>query len=218
MGNAESLGATARQNTVADEDHHISDLVMRVVVKGSYPSDSSGLLSWAAATINVPFCEGARKSQVLNFVAIDCAKTAQSAWYHLGHTTWNDAQSADQILDYAKTGKYTLVMPLTTIYPDADTTPGHTHWTDMVRPNPGDLVLFHLDSDNNPNHITHTTIFVGPAGGGHFAAGGADETIYASSLQAFNFSVQDKSYSIMYGRVQNAPTTNPIRIAIVRFQ
>ncbi len=217
VGDAESLGATARQNTVSNEDHHISDLVMRIVVKGSYPNDPSGLVTWASTMINVPFCDGARKSQVFNFVATDCAKTAQIAWYRLGHTPYEDGLSADKIVDRAKAGRYTLVMPLTAIYPDSDTTSGHLHWTDMMRPQPGDLLMFHLGSAN-PNHIDHTTIFVGPAGGGNFAAGGADETIYASSRPEFKFEVQDMTYLLMYQRVQQADPTNPVRIAIVRFK
>ncbi len=225
VGNAESLGATARQYT--EDDCPISDLVMRIVVKGDYAtspySDPSGLLSWASTMINVPFCDGARPNQVLNFIAVDCAKTALSSWYRLGHTPYQAGYNADKLVELAQAGTYTLVMPPTPIYPDTDTTPGHIHWTDMATPQPGDLVIFDWPTMHGPQ-FDHTTIFVRAVSGSHFAANGADETIYASSNQSFKFEVQDKDYSVLYGLVQSFPTRTdnpaglPVRIAIVRFK
>ncbi|MEI6703729.1 MAG: hypothetical protein WCL71_09385 [Deltaproteobacteria bacterium] len=233
IGTAESLGAAARQNTQGNEDHHISDLVMRIIVKGNYPQDSSGYLSWISTMINVPFCDGARKNQVLNYVATDCAKTAQAGWLRLKNTTasYDSNLSANTIVKKAQNGTFLMVMPPTAIYPDSDTTPGHMHWTDMTRPQPGDLVMFDWPTMGPPRarkpqagSFDHTTIFVGPAGGGHFAAAGADETIYASSAQDFSWSVKDKNYFNCYDAVQLAPsrqdnqTQSPVWIAIVRLQ
>jgi hypothetical protein len=80
-------------------------------------------------------------------------------------------------------------------FPGADTTPGHQHWGEIARPQPGDLILFDWP-DNNKSQFDHTTIFVGPAGE---MLDYSDRTIYATSSDG-NWKVWETHVSKLEGQ------------------
>jgi hypothetical protein len=211
----DSPGALFRQNTV--DDHRISDLVMRVVIKGAYATD---YLKWASSLINVPFVDGSHPKQVNNHIGIDCADTAMKAWSRLGHP-FEDI-SAQQIVERGRVGIYTLVQAPIEVYPDSDTDPSHTKWSNISRPAPGDLIMFDWPTmpageDTRPESarvFDHTTIFVSPTGG---QLQKTDKTIYAGSGST-NYSVKDTTYETLWSIIQNPQSARPVKVSIIRLK
>ena len=226
FGTAESPGSQFRQNTV--EDHRISNLVMRVVIKGDYPN---AYLKWASTFVNVPFVDGSHPRQVDDYIAIDCADTCLKAWIRAGHSVTNfQNESAQSTVDKSGPGKkYTSVLAPTEVYPETDADPAHKKWSQITRPQPGDLIIWDwpYKTDQNGNVIgpdpkfDHATIYVGTDGGGAtLAADGSDKTIYAGS-RSFNYRVKSDTYKGLWDIIQSHGAGTrplPVRITIIRLQ
>lgn len=221
FGSAESPGAQFRQNTV--EDHRVSDLVMRVIVKGDYSTD---YLRWASTFINVPFVDGSHHRQVEEYVAIDCADTCLESWIRAGHAVPNFSnQSAQSIVTKAQQGTYTMVLAPSAVYPEADTDTAHLKWSQIERPEPGDLIIWDWPEVRQAS-FDHATIYVGTDGNGTaLSPDGSDKTIYAGAA-SFQYRVRSAAYNGINGvpglwnRIQSGGQGIylPVRIAIVRLK
>jgi len=221
-GCAESPGAQFRQNT--REDHRISDLVMRIIIKGDYPTE---YLRWASTFINVPFVDGSNPRQVDEYIAIDCADICLISWIRAGHSVSDFAnQSAQSIVSRAQAGTYTMVLAPTAIYPESDTDAAHKKWSQISRPQPGDLIMWDWPGVKGAT-FDHATIYAGTDGPGNtLAADGSDHTIYAGS-RSFQYRVRSAAFNGIGGdpglwdRIQSAPGQNPnlpVRISIIRLK
>jgi len=126
---------------------------------------------------------------------------------------------------YFFTPPYTMVLAPSAVYPETDTETEHLKWSQVQRPQPGDLIIWDWPEMHQAN-FDHATIYVGTDGNGTtLSPDGSDMTIYAGSA-SFQFRVRSAAYNGINGvpglwnRIQSGGQgiNLPVRIAIVRLK
>ena len=133
--------------------------MMRIISKGNYR-----MIIFAGLHVHqCAFRRWQPSATVEEYIAIDCADTYLKSDTS-GHSVPALNQTAQSIVK-AQAGTISLVLPPTARYPETDTDPAHQKWSQMARPQPGDLIVWDWPAMHGAT-FDHATIYVGTDGAG----------------------------------------------------